>query len=1125
MPTYSKPEIVLPKSEVWEELTPQIFERFAADVVQFLAPEANIQITPASNDGGRDLIIRGKRKLTGRKIIYGEAKRTRMTGLANIARSVLSALNNDDCDLLIIVTSGKINLSSFAEARAVLAEKKVDFQVIHRAVLTSILTKNTEMVETYHFIDHMKSHGIDAVRVLNQKINDIVTHYAFTLVSEPASNTPSVRHIHINTEETEKLKRIRQDETLRLGILVENNTGFGKDVVVKIKQTAMWHARKKATRTQHLEPYGSAYCEYLLELNANSAANLPNIEVHNEKGTSVPIIAIDAGRYKVEPYYRAPYYGHNAHEMKGKLKRILTGSINNAKSGTVFISGPAGIGKTRLFNEVERDIRAELIGGSEIEYYRCNIEPGKSSKPLQGIARSIGVNLCPIHSPPNTAWDVGDYAHLVGSCLVRPCCILIEDLHHADSVTIQIIQGMIKELNIKKGGNPIFLVLSGRNDDTFFNKDFDKFQTFLSCLQKEFSISDAEPHIIVEKLVLEEMTDRDMRALISAIFTHGITESAIEKILPLCDSRPFNLFQVLEYLTEEAIAELHYQNGYSIKNPDVFFAKEGFPTTLLEVFEERLRSLHSKNESGLVFLMAFALWGYEIPLYAEGAISRMIGNGGFRLLLERNYLAPKDDLTYQFNHENIIHYLFELETIPLVEESASKAAKLLLQLPAFEHMNSLQQCRIYHYANTQTTRSELQRIVFDEMGERDATHISQLNNLLTSQKILEYGEKHLTQKATQGHGYVNDLFDLLYMKSFTLKFTQNYYSTIKHVQLSLAKMEGILRDGAIPRTSDHKLKIARLNQIIGHAAQNASDIKISKMHIDKVVAYLFHSHSAPSTTERLDLVFEALDRGRKNLLYVGDLDGAEQNTESLIAVVKEKQDPYLGAIAGLGRAEVYFVQSPEKAFKLWKENQPHVDDHAEDRIALTARLIGIQEHILRNAVDINVLNQQLNTCMKEAEDKRFVGPLPKIHLLQGVCWLLHKEYEDAIISFRNAYNEAEKYGYGVFLWLSMNNCALAYHALGDKEEAYHAYETAWQHAKKQGFYEYPVQHASRPLFFQNALVANYLAYATANDYENIRLEISKTLGITDPKEMDTYLSRPADPLFMNEGLGYFMTFI
>ncbi|MFW5498399.1 MULTISPECIES: AAA family ATPase [unclassified Maridesulfovibrio] len=1120
MVTYSKPTAVLLEERVWKELSPQIFERFAADIISCIFPDSKIDLTSPINDGGYDLVVIDDSKVFS-AVGYGEAKHTKQNSLADYARSVVAALKSIDCKLLILVTSAKINLNSYAEAYTVLKDNGTDFRVIHRATLTSLLSSFPELIDKYyigHFID---KHELNYTKYFDNKFSDISTHYAFTIISNHHDSNPKTRAIYMANPESEGRQKIKKNEKLRLAVLIENNTNKSKDIVVKIQQTAMWHSHTGAKRTQHLTPFGSAYCEYILGLNADRGASLPNIELYRNSDSSGPILTIDAGDFTIIPHYTPPYQGKNAHFNKRELIHFVSERTTSNNNSIVFITGPAGGGKTRLFDEAKK----ELSSSHNIEYFRCNIERGKSLKPLRNITKQIMTNLC---SAPQKSldgeWSAGQIADLLSLPLLETCCILVEDLHHADDETFSCLIKLIENLRQADNGSPVILVFTGRNDDTFYNKGFDKLKIYLSGLSKTNKENDIAQY---KEFKLQEMTELDMRALITAIFTNGISEAAIEKLLPLCQNRPFNLFQILEYLTEQSIAELHQQNGYSIKKPEVFYSKDGFPSTLIDVFHERLRSLVQFDPEGVVILAALAFWGVEIPHETvKSIIEETDSEKILHELTARNYITSKDEHTYQITHENIIHFVFELAHKSEFRNSISKAARTLLEVSEDEELHSLQLSKLYHYAETKHYRNKLLSLVLDEMGARDATDVSQKNNLISSYSIFKYGEMLFDQLVKTDNMYINELFDLLYLKAFVSKFTQNYYSTIHSVKESLYKMEEILRSEGVAKTKEHKFKLARLNQIVGHVAQNATDIKISHAHITKVVNFLGNVHSVDPTGELLDLRFEAADRGRKNFLYIGDLDSAEDNTENIREIVELKNDPYLRAIAGIGRAEVYFVQNPVKAFSLWHENNADVEAYAEDRIKLTAALVMHQEEIVLQKANPDELYFSLKELLEIAQEKRFVGPLPKIHLLKGTYDLLKGDAPEAIKSFDDSYNEAEKYGYGVFLWLSMNNKALAQQVLGDMEGAYHSYRTAWGHAKKQGFYKYPVVNSPRPLFFQNALVYNYLLFSKLNDYPNVRFEILSTLGINDTSDLyDNYLERPADPLFKFGDFGYYMTFI
>lgn len=294
--------------------------------------------------------------------------------------------------------------------------------------------------------------------------------------------------------------------------------------------------------------------------------------------------------------------------------------------------------------------------------------------------------------------------------------------------------------------------------------------------------------------------------------------------------------------------------------------------------------------------------------------------------------------------------------------------------------------------------------------------------------------------------------------------------------------------------------------------------------------YTFGSNKL-DTNDLEELKYEAYDRIRKNYLYMGDLKSAQSALE--IAENAAQKNDLNSAIVLLSKAELNFVKDPQTAFNDWRDAQEKIDNCDNERIKLTYELIKIQEQILKKEEVIKVESTlddkpttQEKTILGELErlhlksiELNIVGPLPKIHLLNGLFHFNKKQYSESIAEFEKAHNQAEKYAYGVFMWLSLNNMAIANWVSGNKAAALKAFKTAIEKATKQGFIDYLA--TSNILFFQNALVYNCQKFSEQCEIPAFELETER-LDIQTNEHISPDV---ADDIFKFENYGYLMTFI
>lgn len=1168
MPTKQRPEFEYLPYEFWREMPAEQFELFAGRLMEILYPNFDINQTIANGDGGKDFVLLNANSGhylktiqdnsipfeeevvnelaslitdTG-QLIFGEAKRTKHFRATTFANNVLSALKNTNCKKLVIVTSSTVNMAVYAKLHEILHGSGIDLQVIHAASITNLLSKRRELIEKYdleYYPKIMTGKDINLETIMGQVFDEIVCYFVFK-ISSPNFKHKELRDIAQGTVV------LKEGELLLLHLLVENQSNKEKEISIALQQYAHWLPIKSESNRHYLLPaMGSRFFSYQMQLNSTSEVRLPHVKLieiggEEQRNNSTEII-VDVGECTAEPYFLLPYRGKNAKSKLNVLSRALGLFQRHEFNTMTLIQGPAGTGKSRLIDE-------SIQGLAGVTPFSATIDQGNSLLLLVGILKKfLKSHIKPSYQQTiveqlknESLINAEKLAEFFVSPLVEPVLVILEDLHHADTHIIKWLKKLI-ELHQDDQRSKLFVILTSRNDHTFPNPAFDGIAAKLedmaaNTLPPQDALLDAPVQSIqpVYDLKLTAMDDEDALTLITAIFDDDVSEVIIKKIHALSENRPFNIIQITEYLAEQSIAELKHRSSYTITNQSSFIANDTLPESIKELFRLRINGLRDnvQTQNQLTLLTALSLYSIRFKQELISQISSTLGiEGDLSLLVQRGYLKSYNNEVL-FAHENIMHFLLDKNiNDPLyLNQAAEKLADSPILMTALVERR---QCQIHFHADN---NDRVLAIVENELGNRDVDSISEKNQLKDSLAILQFGEETIKKVARlkedmspigKDNGKLNnqqarDLFDILFLKSYINKFTQNYTKTVTSIEKSLEHIKLLIRHNPHLKQISNDIKIAKLRQMAGHAAQNCGVIHRSNHFIEQVIDELEDFDEFATSTDVLELAYDAHDRIRKNYMYMGNLSRAQRSLKRAKKAAEQKSSKFLTVITGLSDAELYFIRDPQKAFSIWNANPANMKNGADKRVALAYDLIELQRDILQRNDNDNIY-QRLRVVNDKAQEQGVIGPLPKVHLLSGLKLLMDGQYEQSIKAFRKANDIAVTNDYGIFQWISNNNWALALWKQNKKIQAHKQFMAALQQAQQQGFLDFLKN--TDALFFQHALVVNCLNFSRVAKMSIFEEHILTITGFTNTSQALEQLEPAADNIFRFDQNSYFMTFI
>lgn len=1121
------PEFDYLPPEFWSQLTPQQFESFCGNLLSLMFKTDNVLPTEQSGDGGKDFVIKHFEVdsqecwVCNLAYSFGEAKRHHKMNIDGLSRPTISALRDSNCKKLILFISAKLRLSVFTEMYQVLQEKNIELVVIHCAHLTTLLAKpkfRRELENRWKI--HTFSNDFNYDEVLQQKIETVTCCFEYFLLDNE-DRTRSHRPVSSGA------LAFKRNDSLILSILVSNMTDQTKTVRVFRSEPyqSCWLPIPEPDE-RDLDPYTTELFLYKLGFSGTVKSELPKLEVLKTENHEDCSVIISSDKLYAEPYFKPPFCGRKAAQYLLDINTTLKRFTDDYIGGGILIRGQAGTGKSRLVEEVCLELPHAT---SKLERKSLKVQQGTSFDDIYGFVKTFSNSCLSAHTPGNAPAALFDKidSKKVKSLLAKKSklskreeqhlnhaakhladvlflhkhtavLLLLDDLHHSDYFVVLWLKALVENLTTNAEG--LFIIFSGRNDDTFYNPQF---ESVVKKIERRATPASADKDTHFHVYELSPFDESETKMFIESIFVRGLSPQALEKIADLSENIPFNIIQITEYLCDSEIAIINSSRTYSIDNPEFFNTEKGFPKKMGALFKQRLKMLKEAAGSNQLnqLLTAVALISSQVSWDKLKLLCNTLSiKTDISLLYSRNFIVSEND-KLTFSHENIRHYLTD-ENVNSVATLRQVSKLLAKSKGIMGNMVQWLQCRIFWWSKSY---DKLLDVAAQERGAGDIQSLSHKNNLQDSTKVFDYACQVYKQQSQLSLEESANYLDLLYLKGYSSKFTQSYWTTLTTLNDAIEQIKQQFQSNKSLETQQNELKLAKLNQMAGHTAQNCMPIDVTHSYLTSVQDILFRFiemefqlDEKQKRADYLELKYDNQDRIRKNHMFRGDINNAEKTLLMAQDAAKKNNDMFSLAITGLSKAELYFVNDPPKAFKLWADCAESIKEHADDRIKMTYELIKMQKAILQRQLAYIEVEARLSALRIDAEKNGWVGPQPKNYLLKGLNNLIAGEFEQCCLDFEKAHGIAEENGYVMFMWMSLNNWALALAALGENKEAREKIKTAVKRAEKQHFLKY--LHEAPICFFQNALIHNFINICEFSEPNKIKFELAK-IGIS----YDNYL--------------------
>ena len=681
--------------------------------------------------------------------------------------------------------------------------------------------------------------------------------------------------------------------------------------------------------------------------------------------------------------FRPELIGEKNKKIIETLKSII---IENSGSHIYLLTGEAGVGKTRIIDEV-----LSLLTGRNINFYRILVEKDKNILSLlQDLLIKEGYLDC------NTIYNSLEDIFSSIDTTYRKCVIVMDDLHNASAEVLNNIHHLMTT-NLPLG---LTLLLVGRDDYSVGSVDY---FSFLQFFEEKYSNN---------IISVNALTDKETILLIKSI-VRGIPNVALEKIHSLSNNLPLYIIQVIEYMLDLKLVYLLNRNTVGIENTDSFSNHLYIPRSMEELYCQRLQCL--TNQVGgmemIKFLYVASFLGidfsdYYANVYFEGKEHLL------KTLLERRYITPSLK-GYAFMHESLFLYL--QNKLLNNKNEQNEVGNWLLSSPCiFDSLDELKQGRVFLWVGDKSNA----RTAFSSV-------ISDVNS------IKNYSSININSSY---YTYLEDIYKISTTYEQKKKviackiyIALHYHTPYEAVTICNWGLQKLKHNKQFQNDSSFAFY---LKEQIAHSYINAGQLKKSEVILaDLLSQSILNINNCDSKA-----VFDMYDK-LANIYIKYNTFGIAKNYTSLSLTMSEHlNDPNLQALSYITMAKLYLYRDKSKSKYylneaknlLSEENSYRIKCH-NDVSLLIMTLMELPEKSIRHLKKLIIEAEHLkDICIKN----NFANSVIRIYMLLAVLYyyldIETNTYFTTLKYIEKGIDMSIKFGISTYIWQFYNLKALIY---------------------------------------------------------------------------------------------------
>ena len=327
----------------------------------------------------------------------------------------------------------------------------------------------------------------------------------------------------------------------------------------------------------------------------------------------------------VRPIFEPPFFGTN-HK---NCERFLTTRIAKITGFDLCcIWGEAGIGKTRVFNEVFKKLDGQgfdflsVIVRSNNKYIKDIKKFLQNKNYLDKSFKSENLNDILLSSR-------NEYMRAV---------ILIDDCHNISDDTLN-------DLKLLHGANvPITIVLCGRTDYSVGTTDYYSFVHY----------TENDERIGTWKLT--SFSDNDAKNFIRLIIAK-IPDIALERIWKMSNNNPLFIIHFIEYLLELKLVEIYNRSSVGVTNVSAFNSHLYIPDKVEGIYKKRIEYLKRNEKDAEALLEYLYVLSFLQDKQSKEVALTCISEEQLIFLIQRRFLSFAENGEIIFSHESFALYI------------------------------------------------------------------------------------------------------------------------------------------------------------------------------------------------------------------------------------------------------------------------------------------------------------------------------------------------------------------------------------------------------------------------------------------------------------------------------------
>lgn len=919
-----------------------IFNILSMEMRRYYDLGAKIERTPKVRDNGKDIIIESPISLENilgfnfylkdqkSLRIYIECKSSNHNKIPyNSFAGNLSRIKEENVGYYVLVTNTTIVPFSYYKFREEAEKLGIEFVLIDQYLLKKYFHQNNAMIGKEMIPDSFDKIYIEYQA--NSCIIESQNAYEIYFWIRNYSNSPQTISMQVNTDRNWSI------DSGNIECVVELNNSYCLKLIA-------------------IKEYFDGIDDLILNVKSNFF------------DTSIQVKGIN-----ISYNFRPELIGEKNKEI---IELIKTGIIENTANHIYLLAGEAGVGKTRIVDEVLSE-----IAGREINFCRVSVEKNKNILlQLQEILIQDG--YLSNNATCNSLEDI--FVNI--DTTYRKCVIVLDDLHNASAKILCNVRKLL-ETNCPSG---LTLLLVGRDDFSVGNIDYFSFLEF--CKENYSS------NIILVKALSDPETIQLIKSIV-----RGIPTFALEKIHSLSNNIPLFIIQVIEYMLDLKLVYLLNRNTVGIENTDSFSNHLYIPKSMEEIYDQRIKCLIEQNSGSdmLKFLYIASYLGihfsdYFVNAFFEGREEL------FRNLLERRYVMPSSG-GYSFIHESL--YLYISHRLQSSRDAKKEVGNYLLSVPyIFDKMDALKKGQLHFWINNK----ELARSYF-------SSAISDINN------ITNYSSVNINQSY---YTYLEDIYNIC------TTYEQKKKTVVCKIYIALhyhTPYEAV----AMCKWAQRKLKSSKqfqkdtqfgfyLKEQMAHSYINAGQLKKSEIILlDLLSETILNINNCDKKA-----VFDMYDKLSNIYIKYNSFDIARNYCQLSLALAIDLDDSNLQALSYITTAKLYFytdkTMSKEYLNKadqlLSKEKAYRIKCH-NDVSLLIMRLFEALEKDEHNLQNLIVETEKLlDICI----ENNFANSVIRLYMLTAVLhYLLNIETGEYIVTkkyIEKGIDASIKFGISTYIW-------------------------------------------------------------------------------------------------------------